>query len=161
MILWLYVCVYLLFVFSSRRRHTRCALGTGVQTCALPICRIWPRGPAEHEVGHRARHRLARPNALLLISIGHQRRLGLWMRSPEQPAREQPADLLDHPGRHEIEVHLIGIGPDDHFHVAPGTFAPRIARLVGPHTVAVNRNDAADPNHRLAPVTGWEIHTTT
>src|SRR3546814_21028948 len=26
------------FFFSSRRRHTRCALGTGVQTCALPIC---------------------------------------------------------------------------------------------------------------------------
>src|SRR3546814_4028033 len=26
------------FVFSSRRRHTRCALVTGVQTCALPIC---------------------------------------------------------------------------------------------------------------------------
>src|SRR3546814_2879002 len=33
--------VYLLmffFFFSSRRRHTRCALVTGVQTCALPIC---------------------------------------------------------------------------------------------------------------------------
>src|SRR3546814_3207249 len=30
---------YLVFVFffSSRRRHTRCALVTGVQTCALPI----------------------------------------------------------------------------------------------------------------------------
>src|SRR3546814_7324700 len=27
------VCVF----FSSRRRHTRCALVTGVQTCALPI----------------------------------------------------------------------------------------------------------------------------
>src|SRR3546814_3505144 len=26
------------FFFSSRRRHTRCALLTGVQTCALPIC---------------------------------------------------------------------------------------------------------------------------
>src|SRR3546814_6005972 len=26
-----------LFFFSGRRRHTRCALGTGVQTCALPI----------------------------------------------------------------------------------------------------------------------------
>src|SRR3546814_8372774 len=25
------------FFFSIRRRHTRCALGTGVQTCALPI----------------------------------------------------------------------------------------------------------------------------
>src|SRR3546814_986399 len=29
------VCV--VFFFSSRRRHTRCALVTGVQTCALPI----------------------------------------------------------------------------------------------------------------------------
>src|SRR3546814_14670020 len=26
-----------MFCFSSRRRHTRCALVTGVQTCALPI----------------------------------------------------------------------------------------------------------------------------
>src|SRR3546814_17849234 len=30
-----YFCVR--FFFSSRRRHTRCALVTGVQTCALPI----------------------------------------------------------------------------------------------------------------------------
>src|SRR3546814_5381652 len=28
-----------MFFFSSRRRHTRCALVTGVQTCALPVCR--------------------------------------------------------------------------------------------------------------------------
>src|SRR3546814_16588381 len=28
----------LFFVFSGRRRHTICALVTGVQTCALPIC---------------------------------------------------------------------------------------------------------------------------
>src|SRR3546814_10165978 len=34
------MCVHssLFFFFSSRRRHTRCALVTGVQTCALPIC---------------------------------------------------------------------------------------------------------------------------
>src|SRR3546814_9562514 len=33
------MCVFhLFFFFSSRRRHTRCALVTGVQTCALPIC---------------------------------------------------------------------------------------------------------------------------
>src|SRR3546814_10763246 len=35
------MCFYLFhsmfFFFSSRRRHTRCALVTGVQTCALPI----------------------------------------------------------------------------------------------------------------------------
>src|SRR3546814_14931810 len=30
----LVICLF----FSSRRRHTRCALVTGVQTCALPIC---------------------------------------------------------------------------------------------------------------------------
>src|SRR3546814_9935903 len=30
-------CVFMMFFFSSRRRHTRCALVTGVQTCALPI----------------------------------------------------------------------------------------------------------------------------
>src|SRR3546814_2815810 len=30
------MCGYIFF--SSRRRHTRCALVTGVQTCALPIC---------------------------------------------------------------------------------------------------------------------------
>src|SRR3546814_5008675 len=29
-----------MFFFSSRRRHTRCALVTGVQTCALPIFRV-------------------------------------------------------------------------------------------------------------------------
>src|SRR3546814_3041355 len=31
------VAVLVFFLFSSRRRHTRCALVTGVQTCALPI----------------------------------------------------------------------------------------------------------------------------
>src|SRR3546814_5066474 len=30
-------CAVISFFFSSRRRHTRCALVTGVQTCALPI----------------------------------------------------------------------------------------------------------------------------
>src|SRR3546814_8095653 len=37
----------LVFFFSSRRRHTRCALVTGVQTCALPICQ---RGRPHHGV---------------------------------------------------------------------------------------------------------------
>src|SRR3546814_10057543 len=32
-----------MFFFSSRRRHTRCALVTGVQTCALPIYRLYDR----------------------------------------------------------------------------------------------------------------------
>src|SRR3546814_17674022 len=37
LVLW---CVF----FSSRRRHTRCALVTGVQTCALPISLLSRRG---------------------------------------------------------------------------------------------------------------------
>src|SRR3546814_10122574 len=45
-------CV-LLFL-SSRRRHTRCALVTGVQTCALPICPCArPEGRERH--GRRRR----------------------------------------------------------------------------------------------------------
>src|SRR3546814_18737972 len=38
------------FFFSSRRRHTRCALVTGVQTCALPICFV-------HGIADPATHR--------------------------------------------------------------------------------------------------------
>src|SRR3546814_11465348 len=48
----------LCFFFSSRRRHTRCALVTGVQTCALPICRVAVLGGRRHcqeiEVPHLA-----------------------------------------------------------------------------------------------------------
>src|SRR3546814_8698741 len=36
------VVLSIFFFFSSRRRHTRCALVTGVQTCALPIFLIVP-----------------------------------------------------------------------------------------------------------------------
>src|SRR3546814_6371028 len=38
MFLCYFVVLLWLFFFSSRRRHTLCALVTGVQTCALPIC---------------------------------------------------------------------------------------------------------------------------
>src|SRR3546814_15256917 len=38
--MWCLIC----FFFSSRRRHTRCALVTGVQTCALPICSVYATG---------------------------------------------------------------------------------------------------------------------
>src|SRR3546814_14371089 len=39
MVHMMFLYQFFLFFFSSRRRHTRCALVTGVQTCALPICR--------------------------------------------------------------------------------------------------------------------------
>src|SRR3546814_14410381 len=54
-------CPFLLFFFfSSRRRHTRCALVTGVQTCALPI---FPGCPSPRGLA-------ARPPATPLLSCG-------------------------------------------------------------------------------------------
>src|SRR3546814_19655754 len=41
--------------FSSRRRHTRCALVTGVQTCALPISEVYYEAiAAALKLGHQA-----------------------------------------------------------------------------------------------------------
>src|SRR3546814_8050495 len=39
------------FFFSSRRRHTRCALVTGVQTCALPFSGAGGERRLDHPVG--------------------------------------------------------------------------------------------------------------
>src|SRR3546814_4500872 len=55
-VLW----VWKLF-FTSRRRHTRCALVTGVQTCALPISPM-----------SRAKSLKFRPYARLLTMLGDQ-----------------------------------------------------------------------------------------
>src|SRR3546814_7887519 len=38
------VVLFVSFFFSSRRRHTSCALVTGVQTCALPIFLVFTFG---------------------------------------------------------------------------------------------------------------------
>src|SRR3546814_1482393 len=43
------------FCFSSRRRHTRCALVTGVQTCALPILEPSSSSRNVHGLPHRRR----------------------------------------------------------------------------------------------------------
>src|SRR3546814_4512621 len=50
------MCPFISFFFSSRSRHTRCALVTGVQTCALPIYRCHARrrpgpGPQRFDAG--------------------------------------------------------------------------------------------------------------
>src|SRR3546814_7559889 len=56
----LYCFCSFFFFFSSRRRHTRCALVTGVQTCALPILPSLPKGTTERwSVPHRDERRTA------------------------------------------------------------------------------------------------------
>src|SRR3546814_4424144 len=68
-----------MFFFSSRRRHTRCALVTGVQTCALPICEGRHAGDGREENRGRphlfaaiSRHR-NEPRALALRQV-----IGNW-----------------------------------------------------------------------------------
>src|SRR3546814_3966139 len=58
-----YICVF----FSSRRRHTRCALVTGVQTCALPILH---RGTVTERVAV-----LARGRGVVAVDEGAQARV--------------------------------------------------------------------------------------
>src|SRR3546814_3401868 len=96
------------FFFSSRRRHTRCALVTGVQTCALPIFKLrfdnfrtvtrdltLPGATSDAAAIHRAAGL-----CLKRITLDHRIRLlgvrvsGLQLRSelPDQPD-ESPRQL--------------------------------------------------------------------
>src|SRR3546814_18276840 len=45
-----------MFFFSSRRRHTRCALVTGVQTCALPISTLARSGMSQRVIAIGSDH---------------------------------------------------------------------------------------------------------
>src|SRR3546814_2701350 len=69
--------MFFLFFFSSRRRHTRCALVTGVQTCALPISKAkrrvfveaHPLSDRNATLHHRERHNDALVNARSEIMV--------------------------------------------------------------------------------------------
>src|SRR3546814_4854212 len=85
------------FFFSSRRRHTRCALVTGVQTCALPICQPQARRLRD---GGGGTHRRRRPGLGARVrrrSLGglrspasrSQRTLGRRARSEEHTSELQ------------------------------------------------------------------------
>src|SRR3546814_8366002 len=86
-------CVFLLFFFSSRRRHTRCALVTGVQTCALPICeQIADAQPVAVE------QREEQEDAAPQQRAHRQRGIGGVLRSPECEERERK-EYFDQIGR--------------------------------------------------------------
>src|SRR3546814_4506170 len=77
MSIYVYLCI-ICFFFSSRRRHTRCALVTGVQTCALPIWRILQ--PHIHRAARRVAYVADEPVAALAPASGQvvaAHRLGL------------------------------------------------------------------------------------
>src|SRR3546814_2857443 len=69
-----------LLFFSSRIRHTRCALVTGVQTCALPISNLFDVDPPI--VPTRASVYPSQTNGLLYDTLG--RRFTLTFRRSEE-----------------------------------------------------------------------------
>src|SRR3546814_18632127 len=92
------------FFFASRRRHTRCALVTGVQTCALPI-----------------------PRQLRFTTLQSLAAKWLVPRMPRFQARHPGLDLLISTGEHAVdfrreEIDLgirLGAGNYPGLHVEP------------------------------------------
>src|SRR3546814_4566815 len=107
------VVLWYSFFFSSRRRHTRCALVTGVQTCALPILAFiptsgWPDGGQETGT-HRLWKARSRPLALnqrgRWPGDGPPALPGRGLRSRRPPVGAVCADRLDDPaGRLQPEA---------------------------------------------------------
>src|SRR3546814_7682005 len=101
--MWCFVMVVacmllLIFFFSSRRRHTRCALVTGVQTCALPI---WPR--ARRAIGLaqvQDRPLAVRAGRIMAHFMAHSNILPPLDHSPESHASAWPVSAWD--GRRQL-----------------------------------------------------------
>src|SRR3546814_5601504 len=82
------------FFFSSRRRHTRCALVTGVQTCALPICRDCER------MVNRDRNIFGS----LLVKMGHADAMLTGMTRPFGQTLREVKRVLDRSEEHTSEL---------------------------------------------------------
>src|SRR3546814_6884098 len=81
------------FFFSSRRRHTRCALVTGVQTCALPI--LAERHAPVAALDHRRdveRKRGKGGEAAEYANADEQPEIFMTDRLAHQESRQQPQD---------------------------------------------------------------------
>src|SRR3546814_10411486 len=89
-----------MFFFSSRRRHTRCALVTGVQTCALPICEtIMAKAGLDgrHLACQRHRSRRGRLRYKVLVESMHSMRSSVWIQSVSFAAAASAAIFASHP----------------------------------------------------------------
>src|SRR3546814_10395454 len=72
-----------IFFFSSRRRHTRCALGTGVQTCALPIS--MPGGSASPGDRWRRGERRSAMTGKGVVGVAHEKSYNAGMTNDSIP----------------------------------------------------------------------------
>src|SRR3546814_1595214 len=92
--------MFFFFFFSSRRRHTRCALVTGVQTCALPISLGLPLASLGGE-GYLIRSVTLDGAAVTLITantdIGLLHGAFAWLRLAQTGARLDDLDISSAP----------------------------------------------------------------
>src|SRR3546814_15397451 len=109
----------ILFLFSSIRRHTSCALVTGVQTCALPIsaCSIGSKPAIWIGTSNRKRKRRRRKNMPIRINSA----ASSWMRriiyatpSPKQGRQNVRRDSLQRELRAAVEIPYFG--SENHLH---------------------------------------------
>src|SRR3546814_5162352 len=75
------------FFFSSRRRHTRCALVTGVQTCALPICAWYTYDGEQLGQGRENAKQFLIDNPEVMIEISERIRMKMGL--GDQPRSEE------------------------------------------------------------------------
>src|ERR1044071_3182037 len=101
------VCLF--FFFSSRRRHTRYPLVTGVQTCALPICcgLEWYRVDSDvGMMGGTGAHEYMAPCPAgendVALAPGYAANVEVASATPQPVALPDPLDLPD-------EVHTPGM----------------------------------------------------
>src|SRR3546814_5304807 len=104
-----YLYAFSLFFFSSRRRHTRCALVTGVQTCALPICGSparCPSAPARVPPGSGARTapRPAPPPATATAGTAGRSRRGDSRHRAATPTAAAPSACPSRSEEHTSEL---------------------------------------------------------
>src|SRR3546814_10402013 len=88
----------MIFFFASRRRHTRCALVTGVQTCALPIFGPDQVLPKSGQLGAQAPRRIEQWSLEFLFGVAQY--------SPAMPVRHTTG--LAGPGNMRSEESRVG-----------------------------------------------------
>src|SRR3546814_6477155 len=85
----LYCFLFFFFFFSSRRLHTRCALVTGVQTCALPIYLLQPQDVMSRHRGAKHPRRCGLLGGISLLSPAYLLSVERW------PFHAGPPDHYD------------------------------------------------------------------
>src|SRR3546814_2801429 len=89
--IWMIYC----FFFSSRRRHTRCALVTGVQTCALPISGEGGHAEAAEDVVEQSVH----------LAMEREQRVGIIVAAALGTDRDREPVFLPAPGNAITKSH--------------------------------------------------------